>query len=327
MVKQREIIESFEFFNWKGPIIMHGAELDMAVFEDWGRGAADAKSASSPKMLHLGRWLGQGQRDAILTYDLKKRKYISRTSMDAELSLVTALLTLAAPGKLIFDPFVGTGSFTVTAAYFGATVLGSDIDPRSVRGTPGCNLLSNFAQYGSTQNFLDSFISDLNHTPLRRAQVLDGIVCDPPYGVREGPKTLGYREGKTASPVTIDGEPAHMREGWVPPKRPYGFDDMMQDVLEFGFDMLVDNGRLSVWMPTANDEDSELPIPSHPGLSIVSVCTQDFNKWSRRLLTYRRLPISEVDKYAVNVPRSARAIGDANDVNRFRKKYFEGFKS
>ncbi|KAB8748951.1 hypothetical protein FH972_026502 [Carpinus fangiana] len=327
MSKQRELIESFAWFDWQGPIIMHDAEVQMVIFEDWDRGPTSAKGPPDPKMLHLGRWLGSGLRDAILTYDLKKRKYISRTSMDAELSLVTALLTLAAPGKIIYDPFVGTGSFAVTAAFFGSKVFGSDIDARSIRGVPDCNLLTNFVQYQSQHNFLDSFISDLVHTPLRRAQILDGIICDPPYGIREGPKTLGYREGKTAAPVTIDDIPAHMRDGWVPPKRPYGFDDMMQDVLDFGFDMLVDHGRLSVWMPTANDEDSDLPVPSHPGLAIISICTQHFNKWSRRLLTYRRLPHSEIDLAQINVVRSERAKGSANDVNRFRKKYFEGFRT
>lgn len=42
--------------------------------------------------------------------------------------------------------------------------------------------------------------------------------------------------------------------------------------------MLVDNGRLSMWMPTANDEDVDLAIPVHPGLELVSVCVQQFNK-------------------------------------------------
>jgi len=53
---------------------------------------------------------------------------------------------------------------------------------------------------------------------------------------------------------------------------------MLQDVLDFAALMLVDGGRLSMWMPTANDEDIELAIPAHPGLKVVSVCVQNFNK-------------------------------------------------
>lgn len=270
--QQRELIESFTYLGFDGPIVMNNPEVEMCIFEDYDW------MGPAPKRVLLGRFLAASNRSAILKYDLKRRSYISRTSMDAELSLVTALLTLAAPGKIIYDPFVGTGSFSVACAHLGAMNLGSDIDGRSFRGAGSRSLVSNFEQYGTASKYLDSFTSDLNHTPLRQARVLDGIICDPPYGVREGPKTLGYREGKEAKLVMIDGVPAHYRDGWVPPKRPYSFDDMMQDVLDFAFVMLVDHGRLSVWMPTANDEDVELSVPLHPGLDLVSTCVQDFNK-------------------------------------------------
>ena len=53
---------------------------------------------------------------------------------------------------------------------------------------------------------------------------------------------------------------------------------MLQDILEFAVVMLVPDGRISLWMPTANDEDVELAIPSSPGLKLLSVCVQHFNK-------------------------------------------------
>ena len=68
------------------------------------------------------------------------------------------------------------------------------------------------------------------------------------------------------------------RSGYIPPKRPYSFDDMLLDVLDFSAMMLVPNGRVSMWMPTANDDDVELAIPTSPGLEMVSVCVQQFNK-------------------------------------------------
>lgn len=68
------------------------------------------------------------------------------------------------------------------------------------------------------------------------------------------------------------------QEGYVPPRKPYAFEEMLADVLNFAFLMLVDGGRLSMWLPTANDEDVELLIPVHPGLELVSVCVQQFNK-------------------------------------------------
>jgi len=65
---------------------------------------------------------------------------------------------------------------------------------------------------------------------------------------------------------------------YVPPKKPYSFLAMIDDILAFAAETLVDNGRLSFWMPTANDEEEEFPIPAHPYLERVAVCSQVFNK-------------------------------------------------
>lgn len=59
---------------------------------------------------------------------------------------------------------------------------------------------------------------------------------------------------------------------------------MLDDILNFAADTLVDNGRLSFWMPTANDEEQEIAIPAHPCLELVVVCTQVFNKC--KFITY-----------------------------------------
>lgn len=65
---------------------------------------------------------------------------------------------------------------------------------------------------------------------------------------------------------------------YVPPKKPYSFLAMLDDILVFASDTLVENGRVSFWMPTANDEDQEIPMPTHPCLETVSVCVQAFYK-------------------------------------------------
>ena len=170
-----------------------------------------------------------------------------------------------------------------------------------------------------------------------RGAWLDGIVCDPPYGVREGLKVLGLKEGRgdgrmnvahdryqydslsfffsfpttllvffTIPPPSFSYLPSlsifsHQitnptsppispfspnpkliltcREpGYIPPKRPYSFTALLDDTLHFASLTLVENGRLAMWMPTANDEDIELVIPTHPCLKVVSVCVQPFNK-------------------------------------------------
>ncbi|KGN44174.2 hypothetical protein Csa_018198 [Cucumis sativus] len=70
--------------------------------------------------------------------------------MDAEMAFLMANQALATSGKLVFDPFVGTGSILVGAAHFGAMTMGADIDIRVVRDGcgPDCNVWSNFKQYG-----------------------------------------------------------------------------------------------------------------------------------------------------------------------------------
>lgn len=188
---------------------MKGAGQEFCISEEWQFDAA-ALGVFEPHSVHLGRFLGASERDIVAKYDLKKRNYISTTSMDSELALVTANITLAAPGKLFYDPFVGTGSFPIACAHFGALAFGSDIDGRSIRGKGKTNLLANFVQYGLTERFGDCFVADLTNTPLRTARLFDGIVCDPPYGVREGLKVLGSRDPtKGKEPVFRNGKAHH----------------------------------------------------------------------------------------------------------------------
>ncbi|KUJ07936.1 tRNA guanosine-2'-O-methyltransferase [Mollisia scopiformis] len=323
--EQRKLIEGFQFLGFDGPIKMKGAEEDFCICEEWQFDAVGL-GITKPESIYLGRYIGGSERDIIGKYDLKKRKYICTTSMDAELALITANITLAAPGKLFYDPFVGSGSFPLAAAHFGALAFGSDIDGRSIRGRGKTSLLTNFVQYSLTNQFGDSFVADLTNTPLRSARIFDGIVCDPPYGVREGLKVLGSRDPtKGKEPVYRNGRAHHEEDSYIPPKRPYSFLAMLDDILDFTAVSLVDNGRLSFWLPTANDEDQEVQIPQHPCLQITSVCTQSFNRWSRRLITYRRIPDAEVIEGVVRKERTAENGVNADDLNPFRKGYFKGF--
>lgn len=214
--RQRELIDSFAWLGFTGLISLTTPEQSFVILEEYsnseslGRVEREAIRNGSikaePNRIYLGRLISGGSRDLMNQYSLKKRQYLSTTSMDAELALVMANMVHARPGALFFDPFVGTGSLTVACAHYGAVVLGSDIDPRTVRGKNGLNLRINYEQYHSNGRDLGAIISDLVNTPVRgwtrsaeqgddvhRCEWVDGIVCDPPYGVREGLKTLGKR--------------------------------------------------------------------------------------------------------------------------------------
>jgi tRNA (guanine10-N2)-methyltransferase len=327
--EQGVIIDTFAYLGFKGAPKMRNPDVAFRVFEQYDL------NVKAPKYFYFGRHIADSIRnDAKKTYDLKKRHYISTTSMDAELTLLTANIAQVAPGKIFYDPFMGTGGFPIACAHFGALVFGSDIDGRTIRGLGGS------ARRGQTgkmdvvlSNYLGGFVSDLTNTPLRilprdndfTKGYLDGIVCDPPYGIREGLKVLGSRQELIESERKSH-EDQYKAPGYIPPKRPYSFTALLDDILAFAVATLVDDGRLSMWMPTANDEDIELIIPSHPCLELESVCVQAFNKWSRRLLTYRRLRESEVPEGAIEAAKKESERGTASDLNDFRRKYFQGFK-
>ncbi|MCJ1479475.1 hypothetical protein MMC13_008161 [Lambiella insularis] len=341
--EQTRIIDSFNYLPFNGPITMKNPDEEFIVCEEHDHGGGI--SSPMPKKIYFGRLVARGGRDAVNTYSLKKRAYISTTSMDAELALLTANLTLARPGKLFYDPFVGTGSIAIACAHYGAMTMGSDIDGRAVRGKGGKGVGWSLSQYDLGERWIGGFVGDVTFSPLRAVPgevsggptfrsaspgggLLDGIVCDPPYGVREGLKVLGSRDGSGKEIVWIEGVMAHLQDKYIPPKRPYSFKALLSDVLEFAASMLVEDGRLGLWMPTANDEEVELEIPVHAALEVVSVCVQPFNKWSRRLLTYRRKRIEEMvhAEYSIQSAKGLLAGNRADDLNNFRKRYFEGFK-
>ncbi|KAI8623658.1 tRNA guanosine-2'-O-methyltransferase [Xylariaceae sp. FL1651] len=324
------LINSFSYLPFKGPVLLSSPDHEFTLFEQWTLESVP-QNVRNPIKVHFGRLVAHGARDLINTFDLKKRDYISTTSMDSELALVTANIALAGPGKLFYDPFVGTGSFPIACCQFGALAWGSDIDGRSMRGEGGKkSLKGNFQQYGLHKLLGGVFVSDLTNTPVRKARILDGILCDPPYGVREGLKVLGCKDPEKDIRIIERGKMMYREPAFIPPKKPYSFMAMLDDILNFATEMLVDHGRLSFWMPTANDEDQEIAVPTHPCLEVVVVCTQVFNKWSRRLITYRRLPDSEVDMAALAHMKKheEQANGrSADDLNPFRRHYFRGFKS
>ncbi|KAK3390803.1 hypothetical protein B0H63DRAFT_123454 [Podospora didyma] len=334
------IINSFAYLGFAGPIKMRNPDEEFTLFEDWPWNSTP-DGIPNPKFYYFGRYLATGARDLPQKLDLKKRRYISTTSMDAELALITANISLAAPGKLMYDPFVGTGSFPIACAQFGAMTFGSDIDGRSIRGDGAKKTLrGNFEQYGLLSGMGGVFSADLTNSPIRRlplgvdsdgvkGRIFDGIVCDPPYGVREGLLVLGVRDPEKTPWIIPKGIEMYKQPDFIPPRKPYSFLAMLDDILQFSAQTIVDNGRLSFWMPTANDEEQEIPVPTHPYLEVAAVCTQVFTKWSRRLITYRRIPDAEVDQKAMQAREADTTLvgKTADELNPFRRAYFNKFET
>lgn len=315
------VIETFKYMGFEGKIRLKNPEVVYAVLEEYF--VCGQEKAQAPNFLWFGREVQLSARSSgvVEKYDLKRRKYIGTTSFEAELSLISCNLGQVAPGKIIYDPFTGTGSFLVAGAYFGGLPLGSDIDVRSIRGKgPKCNLKENFKQYGTSSQFVDTLVMDFTNNALRKNFVIDSIVCDPPYGVREGLKVCGAKnpeKAKGRENNVVDGELGFLRKDFIAPKKPYELANLLEDLLNFAAEKLPIGGRLAFWMPTANDEFVEHHIPQHERLELLYALEQEFNKWSRRLVVY----VKRGDDY-----KGTSSNGMIRDkVTSFRDRYFKSF--
>ncbi|GMM33811.1 tRNA (guanine-N2-)-methyltransferase [Saccharomycopsis crataegensis] len=312
---QVEVIEQFSYLPFTGPIRMKKPDVVFTVIEQF------IENTETSTRKFFGREVGLSEREkgVLDKFDLRKRRYVGTTSFEAELSLVTVNVAQTNVGKIMYDPFVGTGSFLVTGAHFGALTIGSDIDMKPLMGKKKNTIQANFKQYGTSLNFLDTCTMDFTHNAFRKDFIIDTICCDPPYGVREGLKVLGTSRpehfvGKEN--IEIDGIKAFLRKDYVPTKKAYSLGNMLDDLLDFAAKRLPIDGRLVFWMPVANDEDYTTSIPHHEKLELKYNCVQKFNKWSRRMLCY----VKRDDGYEGQTIRAGEVI-----KNEFRNRYFSGF--
>lgn len=201
----QEQIEKFEKFSWiqfQGPVKLTDPDATFLVSENVGLGNRNAV----PKWIYFGRHISHTRRDIVDQFSLKKRVYLCTTSMEAEISFLSANQGKVGPDSLVFDPFVGsgtyqlnpsrswnflarlnqcsllwvTGSLLVSCAAFGGNVIGGDIDIQVLRGKePGKNIQANFAQYGITNKLMGLVRFDSSQGQcLRFENMLDAIVCD-----------------------------------------------------------------------------------------------------------------------------------------------------
>lgn len=319
MKEKIDTINQFSYFGFEGEINLKDPNEIYTIIESYDLISSN-ESSKIPHHIFFGRLVGKSDRSAMDVYDLKKRPYKGTTSFESELSLVSCNIAQVKPGTIMYDPFAGTGSFLVAGGYYGALVMGSDIDGRMIRGKgASVNITENFKYYNTQEQFLDVMTMDFTHNSLRSNLGIDTILCDPPYGIRESIKVLGARdplrfEGKEN--LIIDGEKAFLRKDYIPTKKPYSLDSLLDDILKFASERLPIGGRLAFWMPTANDENVETIIPLHENLELKYDCVQEFNKWSRRLLVY----INRGESF--NGPENH---GAKRSTSNFRDRYFTNF--
>jgi tRNA (guanine10-N2)-methyltransferase len=250
------------------------------------------------QFIYFGKFIGNGCKEIVNQYSLKTRNFIGVTSMDPWLSLLMANMAKTQPGDLIFDPFVGTGSMLYAAAHFGGYVMGSDIDGRQFRGSGipsrakhqwkqderNQSLESNLSQYGLGGRMIDVWVSDLTSHSLRFSKDgdgwIDGIITDPPYGIRAGARKVKALRSLPFTPTNLNR---------YPETETYTNDSVLCDLLDFSAMFLKRGGRVVYWLPTLANVFSPTDIPNHPSLVMKHHSTQSLNGWDRIMITMEKI--------------------------------------
>ncbi|KAJ7968142.1 tRNA (Guanine(10)-N2)-methyltransferase like [Quillaja saponaria] len=290
--KQKELIQGLSYIPFKGRVNLKNPEHNFWLMDTDDYGANNGLPPIAKKRIFFGREVGGADRKLLPTYQLKSRTYLGPTAMDAEMAFLMANQALAAPGKLVYDPFVGTGSVLVAAAHFGAMTMGADIDIRVVRDGrgPDCNVWSNFKQYGLPMP-IGLLRADNNLPPWRSGlkEVFDAIICDPPYGVRAGGRKSGGRKllKGAVEPYIV---PDDKRTDHIPSTAPYSLVECVHDLLDLAAKMLVMGGRLVFFYPVLREVDCiENHFPDHPCFKLIAVSEQILSyRYSRVLLTMEK---------------------------------------
>lgn len=277
------------------------------------------------RVLHVLHLADSGRCPMLRKYDLKRRPYIGTTSMPPEESILMANLAAVVPGHLVYDPFCGTGSLLVAAAHCGAHTIGSDMDGRVMRqgtvkgaASPQMKqqrqlafatyspaelaklnpeevnlpcLTTNFVLYGLPPPSCMRFNFSTWEQGWRnsRSALLDAIVSDPPYGIREPRKKVTTQPSQESNaaftpPVTVS---------------PYSTHEVVLDLVLFAAEHLVIGGHLAFWHPTS-DAYTDDELPRHPALQVVINIPQRISlKFLRRLVVMRKV-------CAVPTPRPTR---------------------
>lgn len=314
-------INELSYLPFRGRVQLKNPDVTLQYVEYFGEN--NCRVPGKPYQIIFGKLVSTAQRRLINDLSLKRRKFIGTTSMDAGLSLLMANQARINKGDLVMDPFVGSGSLLVAAAYFGAYVMGVDIDYLMLHGkskptrvankkaVPRIeeNILANLTQYGLADCYIDVTVADSSLRLWRDGACFDAIITDPPYGIREATERIGtnkeYEEKFAATPVSTR---IH-----YPSKIVYRFQEILYDLFYYSALHLKIGGRLVTWIPVfRSDYDEFYDVPEHDCFLLISNCEQVLSQMiSRRLLTYEKLKDPQDDDLtSCRIP----------DIN-FRDKY------
>lgn len=232
MAEKQHLRTHFAFLDFPGPVNIKKPDIEMCVITDYIATESNIKpkddNASPTVPCYFGRRLASvGMRDVLKKYSLKTRPYLGPTSLNDELTFILANMVGCKSGMVSYEPFVGTGSIVVALAHLGIFCIGSDIDPRVLRGEmyagtedtalqakkqrqqrqkelgarasgvlvgkAPVDVCTNFQTYDLPRPELIRMDAHAfaRHFRVNMKNFFDVIVTDPPYGIRAGARKSG----------------------------------------------------------------------------------------------------------------------------------------
>lgn len=152
--------------------------------------SSDYKTNKLLENCYFTRFIANGQNTIANKHNLKERLFIGNTSMDPLLALIMSNMAHVCKNDIIYDPFVGTGSLLVSAAHFGAYVMGADLDfnlmyARGLSSRMGQkyrkqeeSIYNNLKQYGYQDRYVDVLTGDFSKKFLNENAIFDAIITD-----------------------------------------------------------------------------------------------------------------------------------------------------
>lgn len=245
------------------------------------------------------KYLGSMMRYRLDKYKLPSRIFLGPTSMDHELAFIMCEIAGVKPGDIVCDPFVGTGSILVSAAFYGCITVGGDLNIRVLRGRSDAeNFSKNFSQYDLPQPII--LHHDVNIITWQ-SLCLDAILCDPPYSIR-----AGSRKGRAAEVIhqetPIDGDEKGTYDASLPSTRSWNYNkfntasqhqdtaDIFLSVLRFAAWTLKLGGHLVFWIPYLVHEFTPDDIPAHTDFVCLYHLPQQLTTlYGRRMCVLKRV--------------------------------------
>jgi tRNA (guanine10-N2)-methyltransferase len=287
--KLERIHRVLNLFPRKVRVNLKHPSLNLFIIEQMTQAS---EPGNSLHRVYFGREVGAKSHSLQDDYVLRTLPLLSTTSMDPSLAFIMANMGKCVAGTLVCDPFVGSGSVLLACAEFGAHCVGMDYDARTFRGT-GDNestVKSNFAHHGTQDRLVGVVRADFSQQWMRRRAVFDAIVTDPPYGIREGVRRIGLRPNYTRTmPIPTD-EQLGVR---IPMRQKYPYQELLNDLLQFAADTLVDGGHLVFWHAMSPEIpveqfDATKELPSNDRMILVNIGLQRCSSVNRRLVVYRK---------------------------------------